>query len=390
LARLTVDSNFVGQADASIRIRGFDANNNRVPLGTARALLTLSRPERMGAVLSTNTGDSSLTLTSQAFANDSGAATIAAGAATATLQLRALPTPQVVFVTGGNYRVGSFFADVGAGSTLVSAAGAVSYFPSFTASPDTVALTERAAADGTNARVYIRPINGAVPAAPTAAEAISWAQSTTYWNTVLGGQPVSPAFAPAAADYGTVYFVSDSVTAGVGVVYQRTRADARSACVGNLNPYFAPNGLAVNGAGTRLAVTTQGRADPGTGTDSTTFSQVQLYSLPGCTLIGTLTSNTNAGIIYRAPVFVGTTLVVERRDVAGVTVLGDIDQATGAFTGRVTASGNNFFQLSVSPSGVLAWRIGSANALYTALDPAALLAPGTATLTASPFTIGRR
>jgi hypothetical protein len=174
-------------------------------------------------------------------------------------------------------------------------------------------------------------------------------------------------------------------------VYQRTRADSRSACVGNLNPYFAPNGLAVNGAGTRLAVTTQGRADPGTGTDSTTFSQVQVYSLPGCTLIGTLTSNTNAGIIYRAPVFVGTTLVVERRDVAGVvTVLGDVDQTTGAFTGRVIASGNNSFQLSVSPSGVLAWRTGATNGLFTALDPAALLAPGTATSNATPFTIGRR
>lgn len=391
LSRLTVDSNFVGQSDVTIRIRGFDANNNRVPLGTARTVLTLTRPERMGAVLTTTTADSSLTLTSQAFANDSGAATVTVGAATATLQLRARPTPQAVYFSGGNYRLGSIYFDVASTNTLVSAAGAVSSFVSMTASADTVALHERATGDGTNFRVYIRPINGAVPTASAAAEAISWAQSTSYWNAVLGGTPAAPAFAPATGDYGVAYFVSDSVTAGVGVVYQRTRADSRTACVGNLNPYFAPNGLAVNGAGTRLAVTTQGRADPGTGTDSTTFSQVQLYSLPGCTLVGTITSNTNANIIYRSPVFIGATLAVERRDLGNnTTALGDIDQTTGAFTGRITASGSNFFQLSVSPAGILAWRNGTTNGLFTALDPATALAPGAATLNVTPFTIGRR
>jgi hypothetical protein len=391
LARITVDSNFVGQSDNSIRIRGFDANNNRVPLGTARTLLTLSRPERMGALLATATVDSSLTLTSQAFANDSGAATIAVGAATATLQLRALPTPQAVFLSAGSYRLGSLFNDLVTTSTLVSAAGAFSHGPGMTASPDTVALFERATGDGTNFRAYIRPVNGGVPAAPAAAEAISWAQSSTYWNTILGAVPAAPAFAPATADYGTAYFISDSVTVGTGVVYQRTRADSRSACVGNLNPYFAPNGLAVNGAGTRLAVTTQGRSDGGTGTDSTTFSQVQLYSLPGCTLVSTVTSNTSVNIVYRAPVFVGTTLVVERRDLGNnTTALGDIDQTTGAFTSRISASGNNQFQLSVAPSGVLAWRVTGSNGLFTAIDPAASLAPGASVANVSPFTIGRR
>jgi hypothetical protein len=282
---------------------------------------------------------------------DSTTATFTAGAATRSLSVRARPTTSIVARSGGvttNIILRSPYADVTTPVTTVytTPGGQQVFFPAFTASRDTIAFTSVFDEGGGNVRgrTYLRPASGSDAGTPvTAATAATLGISPAYSLLTSSIAPISvgyphASFAPASADRGTVYFVSDSATAGVGVVYARTAGGTLSTCVANTNPYVVPNGLAVNGDGSRLVVTTHGRVDPGTGTDSTTQSQVLLYALPGCTLIGTgpLTTNTNANIIYRAPAWIGTTLIVERITAisAGNSVsnFGAMDAVSGAFT----------------------------------------------------------
>jgi hypothetical protein len=370
---VSVDSLFVGQTSAQLRLRAYDANGNRIASTVVSSpLVTTTRPEGATVTLPTTTPDLAWGI-GLSIPRDSTTATFTLGAATRTLAVRARPTTSIVARSGAsttNIILRSPYNDVGTPITTVytTPGGQDVFLPAFTGVRDTIAFTAAYDEGGANVRgrTYLRPASGAAAGTPvTPATAITLGISSAYSLLSNSIAPITvgyphASFAPATSDRGTVYFISDSVTTGVGAVYARTAGGTQSACIANLNPYVVPNGIAVNADGTQLVMTTHGRVDAGTGTDSTTRSQVLLYSLPGCTQIGTgpLTSNTSGDIIYRAPAWVGSMLVVER--------------ITATSAGNAT---RNFGTMNPTTGGftVFSWAItggaGVANFLPT-LDPA--------------------
>lgn len=399
---VTADSLFLGQTSSSLRIRAYDANGNRIPAGFGPPpLITSTRPEGATVSLPTTTPDFAWGI-GLGMPRDSTTATFTLGTVTRTLSVRARPTTLVLGRSGGattNIVARSLFNDVTPPITTVytTPGGQNVFFPSFTGSRDTVAFTSVFDEGGGNfrGRTYLRPISGAgaaTAAAPAGAATLgissAYATLTNSQAGVPAGYPAA-SFAPSTTDRGTVYFVSDSATANVGVVYARTAGGTLSSCVANTNPYFVVNGLAVNGDGTQLVVTTHGRVDPGTGTDSTTRSQVWVYSLPGCTLIGTgaVTSNTSADVIYRSPQFVGSTLLVDRLTaVSGTTIelrFGPLNLATGAFTqwqtGLSTTVLSTAFVVSQDPApgGRVLQTFGTSISYVDPVTGASVSPPGT-------------
>jgi hypothetical protein len=411
---VTADSLFVGQASNTLRLRAYDANGNQIGVaGIPTPLVTSTRPEGAGVTLQSSGSANPWTI-NLTMPRDSTTATFTLGAATRTLLVRARPTTLLVGRNGGvsaNLVARSLYNDVPSAVTTVytTPGGQSVFFPAFTGSRDTVAFTAVFDEGGGNVRgrTYLRPMSGAGAAtAATPAGAVTLGISAGY-SALANSQAAVPvgypaaAFAPSTTDRGTVYFVSDSAAAFIGTVYARTAGGTLTTCVANTNPFIVPNGLAVNGDGTQLAVTTHGRVDVGTGTDSTTRSQVWVYALPGCTLIGTgpITSNTSGDVIYRSPQWVGNTLVVNRvTAVSGSSIeirFGPMSTATGAITLWQTIVNALALDISVlvsqdpAPGGRLLQNVGTSNAFVDATTGVSATPLGTPT-SLQQATYGRR